>query len=173
MTELSLEADCERCAALCCVGPAFDRSEDFGFDKPAGEPCRHLDPGGRCRIHDDLKGRGFAGCAAYHCRGAGPYVVQAMFAGRSWMDDPDLLAPMIAAFAEMRQVHELLHALRGAAGLEPPPAAREALAEIELSLRPSGGWSSEDVSSGAVAAAVRAARDRLRALRPLFQSGGP
>jgi len=168
MTEPSLQADCGRCAALCCVAPAFDRGDSFGFDKPAGEPCRNLDAGGRCRIHDSLAGRGFAGCAAFDCHGAGPYVTEALFAGRSWRDDPGLLEPMSAAFAALRPVHELLHMLQGADALRPSAEARAAIAAVEAGLRPPRGWTLDDVASGAVAAAVRDARARLRALRGLF-----
>ena len=165
---VSLDADCDRCAALCCMGPAFDRSDLFGFDKPAGEPCRNLDVCGRCRIHAGLKDQGFGGCAAFDCHGAGPFVTQRMFAGRSWMQDPELIAPMTAAFAAVRQAHELLHMLRAAEALELPAGARTALAGIERMLQPDGGWSQEDVTSGAVGAAVRTARERLRALKGLL-----
>ena len=55
MTELRLSderahlrADCSRCAGLCCVAPPFAASADFAFDKPAGQPCRHLRADFRC-----------------------------------------------------------------------------------------------------------------------------
>ena len=48
---MQLEADCSRCAALCCVVPAFARSSDFAVDKPAGTPCVHLAADHRCGIH--------------------------------------------------------------------------------------------------------------------------
>lgn len=103
---------------------AFDRSESFAIDKAAGEACRHLDAGGRCRIHADLKPSGFSGCAAYNCLGAGQRVTQAMFAGRSWQADPELLAPMMAAFARVRRAHEVLELLDAAGRL--PLAAADA-----------------------------------------------
>ena len=62
---LSLRADCERCFALCCVGPAFSASADFAISKPAGQPCPNLHPDFRCSIHDRLRPRGFGGCTAY------------------------------------------------------------------------------------------------------------
>jgi len=59
---VDLVADCSRCVGLCCVLLPFQRSADFAFDKAAGEPCRHLDDGHRCRIHasllEDLDGSG-------------------------------------------------------------------------------------------------------------------
>ena len=39
---------------------AFDASDKFGYDKPAGEPCRHLDVEFRCTIHDKRGDLGFA-----------------------------------------------------------------------------------------------------------------
>ena len=77
----SLQADCARCRALCCVGPAFAASADFADDKPAGRPCVHLGADDRCRIHEQLRPRGFPGCVAYDCFGAGQHVVQVTFGG--------------------------------------------------------------------------------------------
>ena len=54
-----LRADCSRCAALCCVVPAFAASADFAIDKPAGVPCPNLQPDSRCGIHESLRPRGF------------------------------------------------------------------------------------------------------------------
>ncbi|HEY9106307.1 MAG TPA: hypothetical protein VIN58_06490, partial [Roseateles sp.] len=66
-----LRADCSACAALCCVIPPFDAVQGFGFDKPAETPCHHLCDDHRCGIHADLIERGFAGCVAFDCLGAG------------------------------------------------------------------------------------------------------
>ncbi len=103
-----LRADCERCAALCCVAPAFSASADFAISKPAGRPCPHLTAGFKCSIHDRLRPAGFGGCAAFDCLGAGQQVVQVTFGGRDWRSEPELAAAMFAAFEVMRPVHELL-----------------------------------------------------------------
>lgn len=103
----ALVEDCGRCAALCCVSLAFDRGESFAIDKPAGLPCPNLEGHG-CGIHDRLEAEGFAGCVRYSCAGAGQRVVQELFGGRSWQDDPRLLAPMMEAFRGMRQIQERL-----------------------------------------------------------------
>lgn len=71
MLPTELLSDCARCAALCCVELAFDRSEAFAFDKPAGEPCRHLQAN-RCSVHALREESGLGGCVAYECFGAGP-----------------------------------------------------------------------------------------------------
>lgn len=103
-----LAADCARCVGLCCVALAFARSADFPVDKPAGEPCRHLDPADRCAIHTELRPRGYRGCTVFDCFGAGQQTTQITFGGRSWRDDPQDRAAMFAAFPVMRRLHELL-----------------------------------------------------------------
>jgi len=114
---LELRADCQRCFALCCVAPAFSASADFAIDKAAGQPCPNLRADFRCSIHDRLRPRGFGGCAAFDCLGAGQKVAQVTFGGRDWRTDPTLATPMFAAFAVMRQLHELLWHLNEALAL--------------------------------------------------------
>ena len=108
-----LKTDCSKCAALCCVALAFDQSHEFAFSKNPGEPCRNLS-GHQCSIHSKLTDDGFSGCVAYDCLGAGNRVVQEVFSGRSWQQDPRLIAPMIEAFAAMREVHKRIDFLRAA-----------------------------------------------------------
>lgn len=116
MTDLSLRADCAQCAALCCVALAFDRSELFAIDKPAGEPCPNLSACDRCMIHAHRAARGFAGCAQFDCMGAGQRVTR-MFAGRSWRDGEAQARAIFDAFSTMRRVQALIGLLRSAAEL--------------------------------------------------------
>jgi hypothetical protein len=110
MSRLDLVADCDHCAALCCTYLAFDASPAFAFSKPAGEPCLHLRDH-RCSIHARLTACGFAGCAAYDCHGAGPRATQLFAETRlSPRDEHDV-------FAMLREIHELLWILDGAAQL--------------------------------------------------------
>jgi len=115
----TLRADCERCFGLCCVAPAFAASADFAIDKDAGRPCPHLQPDFRCGIHRALRQRGFPGCAAYDCFGAGQKVAQVTFAGRDWRRAPQTARQMFEAFTIVRQLHELLWYLSEALELEP------------------------------------------------------
>ena len=115
-----LRPDCSRCAALCCVAFAFERSADFAVDKAAGEPCPNLDACGGCRIYERRLDLGFGGCVQHDCHGAGQRVVQETFGGRSWLTEPDLLGPMSSAFATMWEVHKLL-ALLASTYLEAGP----------------------------------------------------
>ena len=117
-----LRADCSRCFGLCCVAPAFAASADFAIDKPAGQPCPNLAPGFRCGIHASLRQRGFRGCAAYDCFGAGQRISQDTFGGQDWRANPHTAGQMFAAFAVMRQLHALLWYLSEA--LEYPAAGR-------------------------------------------------
>lgn len=103
-----LEADCSRCAGLCCVAPAFARSADFPVAKKQGVPCRNLEPDFRCGIHPRLREEGWVGCTVFDCQGAGQQVTQRTFGGRDWRSEPEIAGPMFAAFATMRQIHGLL-----------------------------------------------------------------
>jgi len=114
-----LRADCEHCAGLCCVAPAFSASADFAIDKDAGQACPHLRPDFRCGIHARLRPLGFPGCAVYDCFGAGQKVSQVTFAGQDWRQAPQIAQPMFEVFTIMRQLHELLWYLAEALTLEP------------------------------------------------------
>jgi len=118
----ALRADCGRCFGLCCVAPAFSVSADFAIDKPAGHPCPHLQQDFRCGIHKDLREKGFRGCAAYDCFGAGQQVSRVTFGGRDWRQDPQAAARMYEVFPVMRQLHELLWHITAALALEPAQA---------------------------------------------------
>jgi hypothetical protein len=136
-----LRADCERCAALCCVGLAFARSSDFAIDKPAGQPCPNLRPDHRCGVHDRLRHAGFAGCAAFDCLGAGQRVTT-RFDGRR--DDE-----VLAAFHVVRGLHELLWLLTEAVELAEPGPVRDDLegALLAIDLLANGDLTRIDVGS--------------------------
>lgn len=115
-----LKTDCSKCAALCCLVLAFDKGKDFAFDKNPCEPCRNLE-GHKCAIHDTLQEDGFAGCVSYDCLGAGNRVVQEIFDGQSWQQDPRLIRVMMEAFSDMREVHKRIRFLRDAEALPLDP----------------------------------------------------
>jgi hypothetical protein len=124
---LSLRADCGRCFGLCCVAPAFSASTDFAIDKDAGRPCPNLRVDFRCGIHDRLRERGFPGCTAYDCFGAGQQVAQVTFGGRDWRGSPEVAGQMFEALAVMRQLHELLWYLSEALMRQPARPIHEQL----------------------------------------------
>jgi hypothetical protein len=185
--DLDLAADCARCAGLCCVVPAFTRSADFAISKPAGQPCPNLGPDSRCAIHAGLRDRGFAGCAAYDCFGAGQQTVQVTFGGRDWRSSPGLAAQMFAAFGVMRQLNELRWHLVQASELLSPGGPAGSLSAIgalreELSgaLRAAQGYASgtpEMLTKLDITAHRDAVSELLRrvsaAVRSAFAPGGP
>lgn len=142
----TLRADCARCVGLCCVAPSLVASSDFAIDKPAGQPCPHLGESFGCTIHAELRDRGFPGCTAFDCLGAGQQVVQVTFAGgvraSDWRADPALAASMFGAFAVMRQLHELLWYLSFALWV---PQARPWAERLRAALR-----ETEQLRSGSV-----------------------
>jgi hypothetical protein len=115
---MELQADCSRCVGLCCVAPAFARSADFAIDKPADTPCPNLQADSRCGIHSTLRDRGFGGCTAYDCFGAG----QRATAGATVRTQE-----MLDLFRELRPRHELLWHLDAAAQLPTSAGLRGAL----------------------------------------------
>ena len=123
-----LRADCSRCFALCCVAPALARSADFAITKPAGTPCPNLGADFGCTIHADLRRRGFPGCTAYDCFGAGQKVAQETYAGRDWRQAPGTAAQMFTVFGVVRDLQELLWYLTDA-------LARPAAGELHDDLR--------------------------------------
>ena len=113
-----LKADCSACAALCCVIPPFDAIQGFGFDKPAETPCQHLCADFRCGIHADLVPRGFEGCVAFDCLGAGQRLTAmavARFDSADWRHRSDVARWLFAAYPRVREVQEWVARLQLAA----------------------------------------------------------
>jgi hypothetical protein len=112
MRRPDLVADCARCAALCCVAPSFEASEDFAVDKPSGARCQHLEHDDRCAIHAQRIERGFPGCVSFECYGAGQRATRT-FQGA----DRDEL------YLLLNTLHELLFLLTEGLKLCPPSHA--------------------------------------------------
>jgi hypothetical protein len=124
-----LAADCSACFGLCCVLLPFRRSEAFAEDKDSGEPCRHLDAGDHCGIHDSLRERGWSGCATFDCFGAGQHVSQVVYGGTSWRDH-ERPAEMAAVLSVVRQLHEMLAHLAEVVRRAPHPDASDMTGEL-------------------------------------------
>ncbi|MEH7180275.1 pentapeptide repeat-containing protein [Neobacillus vireti] len=104
----NLRADCENCFGLCCVALPYAKSADFAFDKDGGTPCRNLQSNYLCGIHNDLRNRGFRGCSAYECFGAGQKVSQLTYNGKDWRLNQDVAQEMFVVYPIMQQLHEML-----------------------------------------------------------------
>jgi len=114
-----LRADCGKCFGLCCVALYFSASEGFPNDKEAGQSCINLLSDYRCCIHDNLTKRGFKGCVAFDCFGAGQKVAQVSFSGNDCSKDLASAPQMFAVFLVIRQLHEMLWYLTEALTLQP------------------------------------------------------
>ena len=139
-----LKADCSACVALCCVIPPFDASQGFGFDKAAESPCHHLCADHRCGIHDALIPRGFEGCVAFDCLGAGQRLTAlaiARFGSADWRERPEVARWLFAAYPRMRQAQEWLARLSLAASVTGLDDLRELAAELEAAAPRWPDWS--------------------------------
>ena len=147
------------------MAPAFDRSDEFALDKPACVACPNLDGRDRCRIHDRLEPEGFGGCVLYDCLGAGQRVVQDVFAGVSWREDPSLLPDMGRALVALRRVHELILLLNEAARAPLSGDERRELGVLAAELEPAEGWSEESLEAFAAGPVPGRVRSFLTSLR--------
>ena len=144
LSDAEFRADCDKCAALCCVAFAFDRSDDFGLDKKAGEVCPNLD-GMACMMHGERAAQGFAGCIAFDCHGAGEVVVQEMFGGRNWRDDPAVFEPMMEAFRASVPLQKTRWLLHLAARLPLSVADRQRCDQLQAVTRDFPRWTAEQL----------------------------
>ncbi|SDG26372.1 pentapeptide repeat-containing protein [Klenkia brasiliensis] len=153
-----LQADCGRCAALCCVLPSFSRGADFALDKPAGTACPNLREDDRCGIHPVLRERGFPGCTVYDCFGAGQQVTQHVWPGLD-RGDRAVLHQVGTVFPVVRALQELRWLVRAARALDLPAdlAGELAAADDALARRVAAGFEElREVPVGAVRAEVNA-----------------
>jgi hypothetical protein len=105
----ALRADCLRCAGLCCVVHAFYSVQGFAFDKEAHSACRYLTLENRCAIHAKLASRGFPGCVAFDCYGAGQRVTQELLKGLNWRtSDPGTVQTLFSAYTCFLALHRLM-----------------------------------------------------------------
>lgn len=153
-----LAADCNRCAALCCILPPFDAGPDFAHTKPALSPCRHLG-GHACTIHGTLADSGYGGCAAFDCHGAGPHAVTLMGAA-----DEAELTPIYRALLTLHTDAAMVEA---ALRLPLTPAQDATARRLINRLLPQPDWTPEALSGAAVSAMHAEVMTFLSALRPL------
>lgn len=130
-----LRADCKNCFGLCCVALYFSASDGFPNDKVAGQPCVNLRTDFKCSIHKSLAERGFKGCIAFDCFGAGQKVSQVSFGGNDWRKVPESAETMFRVFLIVSQLQELLWYLSEALTLDDTHSIhddlRTTIAEIE------------------------------------------
>ncbi|HEY6749200.1 MAG TPA: pentapeptide repeat-containing protein [Mycobacteriales bacterium] len=160
---MNLVADCAACVGLCCVAPALSASADFALTKPAGRPCVHLRSDSRCEIHSSLRERGFPGCVAYDCFGAGQRTVSLLGPARS--------PRTLRGYEVLHQLHELLWYVADALGR---PAAAPVHADLARRRSLITDLNSADALDSADPAAHRAAvAPLLRRASTLVRGRGP
>jgi hypothetical protein len=125
-----LRPDCANCCGLCCVVPPFDAEQGFGHDKAAREPCRHLQDDFRCGIYAQLADKGYPGCVAFDCFGAGQRVTQELFHGANWSQSPEIAAEMFDSYERLRPLHELMAMAQLAAGKTQDKVQRQSLLDV-------------------------------------------
>ncbi|ROU02840.1 hypothetical protein EAT49_05925 [Histidinibacterium lentulum] len=161
---------------------AFDAGADFAEDKAADTPCRHLGAGGLCTIHASRAERGYGGCIAYHCHGAGQYVTRVMFGGADWQTDPARLAPMTAAFRELLPVQRWRAMLETATALDLSGDLAAELDALRAALLPPPGevWTAEALAAlrrgpleARIGAFLRALRGTVPAPRTASEAVSP
>lgn len=162
---LEAKADCDRCAALCCMALAFDTAQGFAIDKPNGVACPHLAAGDRCTIHDRRADEGFAGCVTFDCGGVGQYVTETVFAGRHWRGDDRLAGEMTAAFSILREVAALAELLEAAARWPLAPEDEARRLEGLCQLWPAEPWTPAALRAFAASGRAAEIRSFLRSLR--------
>ena len=103
----------------------------------------------------------------FDCLGAGQRVVQELFPGRSWREEPDLLPEMWQALTALRAVHEQILLLQAAARLPLAADERARLETLLAEMAPEGGWTADSLAMSGAAPHDRVA-DFIRSLRRHF-----
>ncbi|MQQ07011.1 hypothetical protein GFB49_00940 [Epibacterium sp. SM1979] len=164
-----LAHDCSRCADLCCLAYPFDQGEEFAINKATDHPCSNLNASGGCQIHANLSKRGFPGCVAYSCAGAGQRITQDLFDGESWREDPDLLHHMTHALRVLRPIHEALLILKEALNIPMPDAERQTCLTLMHALCPEDATSIWDFEEPEVQDALAQVPTFIPQLAPYVQ----
>lgn len=163
----NLKEDCSKCAALCCAAYPFDDDDDFAIRKEINTPCPNLSNHCfDCSIHADLTKKGFRGCVAYSCAGAGQRVTQELFDGEHWREDPDLLTHMTYALRVVRPIHEALLLLKEADRLPVPEDVKAKGTNLMAALCPENPTSIYDFEEPDVQEALAEVPSYLQSLAP-------
>ena len=164
-------SNCAQCTGLCCVASGFQKSDDFGFTKAPGRPCRHLDAQFRCGIHPRLSQAGFPGCVSFDCYGAGQRLTARRSDGADWRDPHGEPSALFTEFFRLLGVCELGHHIAGLLErTDLPPDQRPSLEAARTRVRAA---ESGNHDVGALRQDVRACLAAAsHAIRAVHTSGG-
>jgi len=155
------------------VATSFKKSADFAIDRPAGRPCPNLGDDFACRIHDRLRERGFPGCVAFDCFGAGQRITQSTFGGRTWRDEPALAPDIFRAFMVMLDLHEIMWHLDAALRIPAAEPLHEELAARLRQVDELADLPADDLVTVDVAAVLAPVGDLLERISRLVRAGLP
>ncbi len=96
---------CADCYGYCCTALCFFKTDGFPMDKPAETPCRNLEPDFRCRVHDQLSSKGWKGCRAYDCLGAGQ--AAARLYRKDWREAPGTASEQFTVFLTLCRLRQI------------------------------------------------------------------
>ncbi len=105
----------------------------------------------------------------FDCLGAGQRVVQEIYAGRSWREDPDLLPGMWSTLTALRGVHELILLLATAAKAPLAKEERATLETLQAELEPVEGWTAQSLEAFGQGTLARRVREFLPSLQRHFR----
>ena len=157
-------ADCSQCGGLCCIVPAYLKTQGFPTNKPAEHPCRHLTSQGRCEVHDQRLELGFAACTGFDCYGAGQWIT-AHYARGQWGSDAQDDHALAEAYRHWLPRFRIAAMLHTAVKLVRPDLQHILHARIEAILDPASEL------AGASAAVLE--RETVELLRPLLSQARP
>lgn len=106
-----MKADCSKCSGLCCTALFFSKSDGFPEDKADGKPCVNLTNQYKCKIHRELEKKGMRGCIGYDCFGAGQYVTQVIYQGKTWREIPSQAKEIFRVFVIVFRLHQMRYFL--------------------------------------------------------------
>lgn len=164
MKENAFKAECNKCFALCCTALSFERGDQFGHDKLAGQPCHYLRADFRCRIHAQREALGYDGCEAFDCLGAGQRA-SALHAGENWRNDPAIARRLYASFSLLMRIQEMRQALDTAAELPLDAALHEERQALLTTLAEQADGGNGDIG-GTASLTLAEAKSFLRRLAP-------
>ncbi len=164
----SLVADCSACMGICCVAPSFEKGAEFALSKPALTPCPHLNDKDRCKIYRNLDWHGFSACGAFDCKGAGQYLTQVVYPGKSWRDSPTLKAEMAETYRRLRRVHDLIEVFTLANSLPLDERQETARQTALITLAPENGWTAEGLIEAEAAGLFGDMQKTLRSFQSAY-----
>ncbi len=100
---------------------AFYAAQGFAFNKAAHSACRYVTLENRCASHTELASRGFPGCVAFDCYGAGQRVTQELFNGMTWRTSGETQVQIFSAYTCCLALHRLMAMLMLAEATAAPP----------------------------------------------------